>query len=125
MDTNVLVRLLTDDDPVQAECARALTEEHFKISATVLLETDWVLRTFFGWSLAQRVAGFRILLDMPNAVEVPRHAGWAVNRMAAGADFADMMHVAEAEGASSFATFDRRLGRRAGPDAPVSIETLR
>lgn len=45
--------------------------------------------------------------------------------MEAGADFADMMHVGAAEGASSFVTFDRKLERRAGPDSPVAIETLR
>jgi predicted nucleic-acid-binding protein len=115
---------LTDDDPVQTERARALVRERFKISATVLVETDWVLRSHYGWSVAQRVAGFRILLDMPNAVDIPTRAGWAVDRMAAGADFADMMHVAGAEGASSFSTFDRKLGRHAGLDAPVPVETL-
>jgi predicted nucleic-acid-binding protein len=91
----------------------------------VLVETDWVLRSFYGWRRAQRAAGFRILLDLPNAVDIPKYAGWAVERMEAGADFADMMHVAGAEGASSFSTFDRKLERRAGPDSPVAIETLR
>ena len=91
----------------------------------MLLETDWVLRSFYGWSRAQRAKAFKILLDFPNAVDVPKYAGWAVERMHAGADFADMMHVAVASGASSFATFDRKLERRAGPDTPVVVETLR
>ena len=99
--------------------------EDFRIPATVLLETDWVLRSFYGWSRTQRAAGFRLLLDFPNAVDVPKDAGWAVERMEAGADFADMMHVAVAAGASSFATFDKTLERRAGPDSPVAVETLR
>jgi predicted nucleic-acid-binding protein len=91
----------------------------------VLVETDWVLRSFYGWNRTQRAAGFRILLDFPNAVDVPKYAGWAVERMKAGADFADMMHVAGAAGASSFATFDRKLERRTGSDSPVVVETLR
>ena len=91
----------------------------------MLVETDWVLRSFYGWSRTQRAAGFRILLDLPNAVDVPQYAGWAVERMEAGADFADMMHLGGSGGASSFATFDRKLARRAGSDAPVPVETLR
>ncbi len=102
-----------------------MAEEDFHISPTVLIETDWVLRSFYGWSLAQRVTGLKILLDLPNAVDVPAHAGWAVDRAAEGADFADMMHVAGAQGASSFATFDKKLAQRAGRDSPVPIETLR
>lgn len=116
---------MTDDDPIQAERARAIVEEDFHVPATVLIETDWVLRSYYGWSHEQRAAGFRILFDMPRAVSVPERAGWAVDRMAAGADFADMMHLAASEGASSFATFDRKLARRAGSDAPLPIETLR
>jgi hypothetical protein len=65
------------------------------------------------------------LLDSPNAADVPKYADRAVERMEAGADFADMMQVAGAEDASSFATFDGKLEWRAGPDAPVAIETLR
>jgi predicted nucleic-acid-binding protein len=89
------------------------------------VETDWVLRSFYGWSRNQRAVGFRILLDFPNAVDVPKYAHWAVERMEAGADFADMMHVASAAGASTFATFDWKLERRAGSGAPVQIETVR
>jgi predicted nucleic-acid-binding protein len=116
---------MTDDDPSQAARARAIIEEDFHIPVTVLVETDWVLRSFYGWSRAERAAGFRILLDMPRAVSIPRSAEWAVERLAAGADFADMMHVAASDGASTFATFDRKLARRAGVDAPVPVETLR
>jgi predicted nucleic-acid-binding protein len=115
---------MTDDDPAQAERARAIVEEDFQVAATVLVETDWVLRSFYGWSREQRAAAFRILLDMPRAVSVPKLAAWAVDRMESGADFADMMHVAASEGASSFATFDRKLARRAGSNTPVAVETL-
>jgi predicted nucleic-acid-binding protein len=116
---------MTEDDPDQAERARVIVQEDFQVPATVLVETDWVLRSFYGWSRAQRAAGFKILLDMPSAVSIPRRAGWAVDRMAAGADFADMMHVAASEGASSFATFDSKLARRVGADVPIPVETLR
>ena len=116
---------MTDDDPAQAARARAIVEEDFHVPATVLLETDWVLRSVYGWSRAQRAAGFRIVLDMPRSVNIPEHADWAMERMAAGADFADMMHLGTAEGASSFATFDRKLARRAVSGTPLPVETLR
>jgi len=44
-DTNLLVRLLVDDTPAQADVAEALLATHTVfISRTVLLETEWVLR---------------------------------------------------------------------------------
>jgi len=91
----------------------------------VLLEAEWVLRSSFGWSREQRVQGLAGLLDLPHAVAFPTHARWALEQTARGADFADMMHIAVAEGASAFATFDKKMRGYAGPDSPVSIETLR
>ena len=50
LDTNVLVRYLTADDPVQTPLARALLEgaeernERFHISTVVLCELSWTLR---------------------------------------------------------------------------------
>ncbi len=45
VDTNVLVRLVTRDDPDQARRAFALFKrERLWIGKTVLLETEWVLR---------------------------------------------------------------------------------
>lgn len=96
----------------------------FQLTPTVLLETEWVLRSAFGWSREQRVKGLSSLLDLPHAVSVPAYARWALKQTAKGADFADMMHLAGADGASSFVTFEKRLKRFAGPDAPVPIETL-
>jgi predicted nucleic-acid-binding protein len=120
----VLVRILTNDDPAQARRAIELAAGDFVLTATVLVETDWVLASVYRWVRGQRVAGLRILLDMPGAVAIPPHAHWALARMAEGADFADMMHIALAAEADSFATFDRRLTRSAGPDTPVPVETF-
>ena len=83
-----------------------------------------MLRSLYGWSRKQRAAGLRILLDLPRAVEIPVHAHWALDRMADGADFADMMHLGLAAEASSFATFNRKLARSAGAEPPVRVETL-
>ena len=45
VDTNVVVRFLTGDEPAQAGRARALFEhEAVLLLKTVLLETEWMLR---------------------------------------------------------------------------------
>ena len=50
VDTNVVVRLLTGDDPKQAAAARALfRSRQIWVAKTVLLETGWVLRSLYGY----------------------------------------------------------------------------
>ena len=47
-DTNVIVRLLTDDEPRQTAQARRLFEtETIFLPKTVLLEAEWVLRRLY------------------------------------------------------------------------------
>ena len=118
------MRFLARDDPVQTPLADEAVDQDFLLTSTVLLETEWVLRSYYGWSREQRVRGLESLLDLPHAVAFPGSARWALDRTAKGADFADMMHIAVAEGASSFVTFEKKLKRRAGPDAPVPVELL-
>jgi predicted nucleic-acid-binding protein len=124
LDTNVVTRLLTNDDPEQARIAQSIVEEDFALTATVLIELECVLRSYYRWSRAMRVAGLRMLLDLPRIVEVPPLARWAVDRLEGGADFADMMHIVSAQGVDRFATFDQGITRDVGTDTPVAIETL-
>lgn len=98
--------------------------EDFQLTPTVLIEAEWVLRSAYGWSREQRVHALGSLLDLPHAADTPPYARWALQKTREGADFADMMHIGGAEGASSFATFDRKLAASAGADAPVPVETL-
>ena len=50
---------------------------------------------------------------------------WALDRFAAGADFADLIHLLIAPpSAEAFATFDRKLIRQAGEATPIAIRTL-
>ena len=45
VDTNLLVRILTNDDPIQARrVLELLNTDDIFIPKTVLLETEWVLR---------------------------------------------------------------------------------
>jgi predicted nucleic acid-binding protein len=50
IDTNVVVRYLTGDDPDQAAKARRIVDgEAVLVTTTVLLETEWVLRGAYGF----------------------------------------------------------------------------
>jgi len=69
LDTNVLVRLLVEDDLAQAEQAEHFigSEQHLGnpvlISLLVLLETEWVLRSRYGLPKNMIVEAISGLLD--------------------------------------------------------------
>ena len=124
LDTNVLVRILADRQSPQAALAERMLESAFAISTSVFLETEWVLRSVFGWKRNQIGAAFRDLLDLPALAVAPPAIDWIIERYEAGADFADMVHLCTADGASAFATFDADLASKAGSSSPITIETL-
>lgn len=116
IDTNVVVRLLVADDPEQhARAAALLSETVCFIPDTVLLETVWVLRSVYVYPGAAIAGALRRLLGLPNvrladAERVRQALAW----YAEGLDFADALHLASAQEAEAFATFDRRFVDRAG-----------
>lgn len=124
IDTNVLVRFLTGDDPVQATTAAEQLSQGFLILPTVLVETEWVLRAGYDWPRERIEAAFRDVVDLPEAIGVPAGMDWVLDRFSAGADFADMMHLSMAGDADAFLTFDRQIEKRVGDSAPVAVITL-
>lgn len=115
VDTNVLVRFLTDDDPAQADRAEAaLRRGSVMVPRTVLVETEWVLRGVYGHGRAAIASGLRQVLGLPGVVaEAPGIVARALRWYEAhGLDFADAMHLAASEGAGAFLTFDKTLIRR-------------
>lgn len=115
VDTNVVVRILTNDDPVQTRRAKALFErETIFVPKTVMLEADWVLRRAYGMARGAVVDSFLKLLGLPNVVcedsaAIIEALGWSAN----GMDFADALHLASSRDADTFATFDADLARQA------------
>ena len=64
VDTNVLVRFFTRDDPQQAERARrVVAHNEIFVSKTVLLETDWVLRRTYRYTREAVISTLRLLLS--------------------------------------------------------------
>jgi predicted nucleic-acid-binding protein len=126
VDTNIIVRLITWDDPLQAEQAQSLvTAEPVFVSLLALLETEWVLRSSHGFSRQDIADAFLALFALPNiTVEQPALARWAVESHADGADLGDALLLVSAREATEFVTFDKRLPKKLGPGSPVAIKVL-
>ena len=112
VDTNLVVRYLTGDHPEQSAKAKAVIDEtDVFVGTTVLLETEWVLRSAYGFPASQLAEALRAFAGLPRiTLEAPGAVAVALDWMAAGMDFADALHLAAAEGCDAFVTFDRRLG---------------
>jgi len=123
VDTNVVVRLLTQDHPAQA--ARAV--EIFRsgrvfIPKSVLLETEWVLRYSYELGSDAILRALRGVLGLPNvSVEDPVTTVTAMALFEQGLEFADALHVASSSPADRFVTFDARLVKRAKDVTPVAV----
>ena len=125
LDTNILARFIVRDDETQFALAEAALSGPCYIADTVLLELAWLLTSRF--ALDRSVVGMTMadLLDLPTVSVSDRELlEWAIGRFLDGADFADVMHLVGSRHSSSFATFEKRLDRIAGPDTPVPIERL-
>ncbi len=115
IDTNVLVRLLTNDGAAEAERARRVLEDAVAfVPVTVALELEWVLRSAYGYSAAQVRQAFETLLSIETLVfEHEDRVALATRALAEGLDFADALHVASAAHTERFVTFDAALIARA------------
>jgi len=119
-DTNVVVRLLVGDEPVQTRKADAALRAHAPsegvfISLLVLVETAWVLGQVYG--LDRDEVGRRLsslVRTQGIMVEEPSLVLDALDEVEKGGhDLADVLiaHVARREGAVPILTFDRKLAR--------------
>ena len=113
VDTNVVVRLLVNDDPQQGERARKLFDsDQIWIGVTVLLESAWVLESAYGLSAAESARALRGLLGLPNVqVEDATSIAAALDATRSGMELADALHLLRTPEESEFVTFDRTLAR--------------
>lgn len=119
VDTNVLVRYLVADDPAQASAAsRVFESESIFIPKSVLLESEWVLRSAYERSPSEIAAAFAALADAREIeIEDERAVRRAIAWFARGLDFADALHLASRRQDVEFVTFDKGLvsiARRTG-----------
>ena len=119
LDTNILVRFLTQDDLVQAEAVKAIVEnaqnagERLFVSLVVLCELCWVLSYSYDRSKDDLLAALDSLLLSPVfEIEHLSLVTTAVRQYRSGrAGFADYLigEVAFAAGCVEVVTFDRKL----------------
>ena len=119
VDTNVVLRLLIEDDPQQAERARHLLEtETFYLPLTVVLETYWVVHNVYRYSHEATIAALKAFVALPGVeVEHPGRLAAAIAWAEGAMGFADALHLAATPPGEGFASFDTnliRLARQAG-----------
>ena len=123
IDTNIVVRLVTNDDPQQARRAATLFESRSVfIPKTVLLESEWVLRHAYAVPRNAISIALRGVLGLPGtSVEDPAALALALEWFDGGMDFADALHLASSQQVDVFATFDTKLIARARGLGPVVV----
>ena len=119
IDTNVLLRLLLDDDPSQVRRARQEASNAeaaglpLFVNDIVLAETVWTLGSSYGATKPELIDTLRSLLDNARLAFEDRSALSAAvaGFETSGADFPDCLIVAKnaAAGCDHTATFDRAL----------------
>ena len=120
---NVVVRYVTRDHPEQSATAKGLIDgNEIFVATTVLLETEWVLRSGYRFTRAQIVEALGAFAGLPRVtLEDPSLAAKALDWAARGVDFADALHLAKAEDCDAFISFDQRLSAAANPLSEVKV----
>ena len=122
LDTNVLARYYVEDrKDAEAErqrtAARRLIEsgKPLMVCKTVILEFEWVLRGYYGFTQVEVVSVLGHLLALPHVtIEDRSTVESALSHCDAGLELADALHHASYRGCESMASFDdRKFARRA------------
>ena len=124
LDTNVLVRYVVQDDPLQFAAAKRLVRQCLAdgrsifVPVTVALELEWVLRSSYGYAkddvlqvLSSLLSAEELNFESERALEV------ALQLFREGAaDFADCLHIALAAqaGEQPLWTFDKGAAKVVG-----------
>jgi len=121
IDTNILVRALLNDDPIQSPLARKTMERarSILVPVTVIVELAWVLKSA-GWTRS-RIYAALVELEGQASVHLDRapEVHQALEDFRAGkADFADYLalNLAKSLGARALLTFDQKLARSPGAE---------
>lgn len=125
IDTNLLLRAILDDEPAQGARARALmAANEIFVATTVLLETEWVLRSTYKLTRQQIAGLLRSMAGLPNVnLEHPDRAMLALDLAERGMDFADALHLGASQECSAFVSFDNELVRQAARWSKNSVKS--
>src|SRR5438067_10954006 len=126
IDTNLIVRYLTADHPQQSMKAKALIDsEDIFVCTTVLLETEWVLRSVYGFEPAQIAKTLASFAGLPSVtLQDAALTARALACIPRGLDFADALHLLQSEGCVEFVSFDKRFVDTANRLGEIPVRTL-
>ncbi len=124
LDTNILIRFIVQDDPIQSAQARHLIERRLTernpgfVSLPAILETVWVLESFYKQSRYQVADAIRRILEVETFIvqnEQEVYKAMATLRSGEGS-FEDALIAALGlwAGCASTLTFDRKASRLKG-----------
>lgn len=124
IDTNVLVRLLTSDNPIQFKASQKLFEvEEIFIPDTVVLETEWVLRAAYDLDVESICGALRQVFGLKNVhLSNAQLIAQAIAWHEAGLDFADAFHLALSRDHEALKTFDADFIKRAKSLSECCVE---
>lgn len=124
VDTNVLVRLLVDDNQAQHRASKALfAAEDVYIPDSVLLETEWVLRAAFDFSPTEICTALRLVCGLPNVtLSDGQRIAQILEWHETGFDFADAFHLALCKDQEALKTFDAAFIRKARKHSDLRVE---
>lgn len=124
LDTNILARVVLNDDPAQYGAALAACSREAIIPPTVMLELIWVLRTLGGLSDHEIQDSLQTLAARPNlTLGSPEGCAAFLHLWANGLDAEDAVHLAFAGEVDTFVTFDRAFAKRARKaKATITVE---
>lgn len=124
IDTNVLVRFLTGDNPSQYKASQKLFESaEIFIPDTVILETEWVLRAAYGLTAETICDALRQVFGLKNVhllngQLIAQAMAWHES----GLDFADAFHLALSQDHETLKTFDTDFIKRAKSLSDCRVE---
>ena len=120
IDTNVLVRYIAQDDPVQSRRATALIERECSesnpgfVGLVVLAEVVWVAASCYSASRGEQCKIIRRILETRQLIVQEAETVWQALRLFehGKADFADCLveRTATAAGCDRTVTFDKSAG---------------
>ncbi len=124
VDTNIIIRFLTHDDPRQYKKAFSIfnTQDVF-ISDTVILETEWVLRYAYEFSTEDICNALVKLFGLSHVhLSNPTFTAQAIEWHRQGLDFSDALHLTQCQQYDRLYTFDKKFSSKAKNLTHCSVE---
>lgn len=123
IDTNLIVRYLVGDDAGQAAQAKRLIDNNdVFVCTTVMLETEWVLRSIYDFAEPQCAKALADFAGLPHVtLEDPAAVASALDWMERGVDFADGLHLAKATDCEAFISFDQTFAKAANALGGIKV----